>query len=249
MKDVFAFWGCGNGFLKSLQPYARILSAVLVGIACLLVPLRAINGQIFILVVTLCWVLLALMPWKMLFRCAIASVVLFFPFLLLSPWMTIDSYSSSPVTDRIVQAGNIAMRSTCMLFIALSTIASLSMHDIHRGLVCLPIPRSIIALIVQLINQTMLLVEETIRIAGILRLRGATGVRGTRALFAFPVVWMVRMLFRAERSAAAMAVRGYGIESAAKGDRIKMKNTDLLILCSASLALVISVIMLVKTYL
>ena len=249
MKDVFAFWGCGSGLLKSLQPHTRIISGVLIGCACLLVPLKTIGGAVFLVVASFCWILLASMPGKMLFRCAIASVILFFPFLLLSPWMTVDSYTTTPMADRFAQAGGIALRSTCMLFIAASTLASLIMHDVHRGLVCLPIPRSIVALIVQLINQTMLLAEETTRIVGVLRLRGASGVRGIRVLFAFPIVWMVRMLFRAERSAAAMSVRGYGIETAVKGDRIKLTFADISMLSAATLAFAISVTMRVKALL
>lgn len=249
MKDIFAFWGCGNGLLKSLQPYTRIISGVLVGSACLLMPLRPMGGTIFMILTTFCWILLASMPGKMLQRCAIASVILFFPYLLLSPWMAVDSYSAAPMADRFAQAGGIALRSTCMLFIAASTIASLTIHDVHVGLVCLPIPRSLVALIVQLINQTMLLAEETTRIVGVLRLRGASGVRGIRVLFAFPIVWMVRMLFRAERSAAAMAVRGYGIETAVKGDRIKLTFADMMMLSAATLAFAISVALRVKEYL
>ena len=249
MKDVFAFWGCGNGFLKSLQPYTRIVSGVLSGSACLLVPLQSIGGRIFMIITAFCWILLTSMPGKMLLRCAIASIILFLPFLLLSPWMTVHSQSASPLADRFIQAGDIALRSTCMFFITASTIASLTMYDVYRGLVCLPVPRSITSLIVQLINQTMFLAEETTRIIGVLRLRGASGVHGTRVLFAFPIVWMIRMLFRAERSAAAMVVRGYGIETKASADRSKMRIADVLILCAASLAFLLSINMRVKTFL
>lgn len=249
MKDVFTFWGCGNGLLKSLQPHTRIISGMLGGSACLLMPLHSIGQAIFMIITAFCWILLASMPGKMLLRCAFASVILVFPFLLLSPWMTIDSYSTSPMADRLAHAGGIALRSSCMLFIAASTMASLTMHDVHHGLVFLPIPRSLVALIVQLINQTMLLAEETIRIIGVLRLRGASGVRGIRVLFAFPVVWMVRMLFRAERSAAAMAIRGYGIETAAKGDRSRLTIADLAMLSATTLVFVVSVTLRVKEFL
>ncbi len=249
MKDIFAFWGCGNGPLKSVHPQTRILAGVLVGSSCLLMPLQSMGQMIFMISTAFCWILLASMPEKMLLRGAIASIVLFCPFLLLSPWMTVDEYSSSPMAERFALSSGIALRSTCMFFIAASTIASLTMHDLHRGLVCLPIPRSIVALIVQLINQTMLLAEETTRIVGVLRLRGASGVRGSSVLFAFPIVWMVRMLFRAERSAAAMAVRGYGIETAVKDDRIKLTFQDMTMLSAATLAFVISVTLRVKAFL
>jgi energy-coupling factor transporter transmembrane protein EcfT len=243
MENLFKFWGCGKGFLKSLQPHIRILSGILIGSGCLLIPLRSIAGIAFATIATTCWCILAAMPTKILLRCAIASLILFFPFLLLTPWMTVGSSTITPMIDRFAQAGAIALRSTCVLFIAASTIATLAIQDVHRGLACLPIPRTFAMLIVQLINQTMLLAEETFRIISVLRLRGASGVRGIRVLFSFPIVWMVRMLFRAERTAAAMTVRGYGIEAVTPSERIKLTIFDVLTILCASAVLVSSILM------
>jgi energy-coupling factor transporter transmembrane protein EcfT len=246
MKDVFAFWACGKGPLKSLQAHIRILSGILLGIGCLLIPLQSITGIVFMPIIAICWCVLAAMPLKMLVRCTIASLILFFPFLLLTPWMTIGSSSVTPMIDRFAQAVTIALRSTCVLFIAASTIASLAIQDVHRGLASIPIPRTFVILIVQLINQTILLTEETFRIIGVLRLRGASGVRGIRVLFSFPIVWMVRMLFRAERTAAAMTVRGYGIESETEGEIVKLTIADMLTIICASVVLVVSILMRLK---
>ena len=249
VKDVFAFWGCGKGPLKSLHAHIRILSGILLGSGCLLIPLQSITGIVFMAITAICWCVLAAMPAKMLLRCAIASLILFFPFLLLIPWMTVGSSTMAPMADRFAQAGAIALRSTCCLFIAVSTIATLAIQDVHRGLTYIRIPRTIVVLIVQLINQTMLLTEETFRIIGVLRLRGASGVRGIRVLFSFPIVWMVRMLFRAERTAAAMTVRGYGIEAVTAGESIKLTISDVLTIICASVVLVASVLMQLMTIL
>jgi|WetSurMetagenome_2_1015567.scaffolds.fasta_scaffold32060_3 energy-coupling factor transporter transmembrane protein EcfT len=243
MKDAFAFWGCGMGLLKSLHAHIRILSGILLGTGCLLIPLQSMTGFLLLTFVTTCWCVLAAMPIKMLFRFAIASIILFFPFLLLTPWMTVGSLTTPPLDDRFAQAGSIALRSTCCLFIAASTIAILAIQDVHRGLADIPIPRTFVVLIVQLINQTMLLIEETSRIVDVLRLRGASGVRGIRVLFSFPIVWMVRMLFRAERTAEAMTIRGYGIEAVAKCDGMKLKNADVLTIICASAFLVVSLLL------
>jgi len=243
MKNVFAFWGCGKGPLKSLQAHIRILSGIMLGIGCLLIPLRSISGIALMTIATTCWCVLAAMPVKMLIRCAIASIILFFPFLLLTPWMTVASSTMAPTADRFAQAGAIALRSTCVLFIAASTIATLAIQDVHRGLASIPIPRTLVVLIVQLINQTVLLTEETFRIIGVLRLRSASGVRGIRILFSFPIVWMVRMLFRAERTAVAMTVRGYGIEAVMEGENVKLTIADVLTIICTSVVLITSVLM------
>lgn len=246
MNDLFALWGCGNGLLKSLQPHIRIMSGLLIGCACLLVPLKAAGGLVFLIVASFGWVLSAAMPGKVIFRCAAASVILFLPFLLLSPWMTGEIVTDSPMIEHIMLAAGIALRSTCMLFVATATIASLTMYDVHCGLVYLPVPRSLVMLIVQLVNQTMLLTEETTRIIGVLRLRSASGVHGMRVFFFFPVVWMVRMLFRAERTASAMAVRGYGVEIASKVERCRLTIAEVSIIAVAGLLFTVSVVMRMK---
>ena len=243
MNDVFAFWGCGKGPLKSLHAHIRILSGILLGGGCLFIPLQSITGIVFMAIIAICWCVLAAMPVKMILRCAIASLILFFPFLLLTPWMTVSSPTMAPMAGRFVQSGAIALRSACVLFIAASTIATLAIQDVHRGLSNIPIPRTFIVLIVQLINQTMLLTEETFRIVGVLRLRGASGVRGIRVVFSFPIVWMVRMLFRAERTAAAMTVRGYGIEAVTADESIKLTIADILTIICTSVVLITSVLM------
>jgi len=243
MKDVFTFWGCGKGPLKYLHAHIRILSGILLVGSCLLIPLKSVIGIVFISVAATCWCILAAMPGKMLIRCAIVSLILFFPFLLLTPWMTIGSSTMISMTDRIAQAGTIALRSICCLFIAASTIAVLAIQDVHRGLAYIPIPRTFVVLIVQLIHQTMLLTEETLRIIQVLRLRGASGVRGIRVLFSFPIVWMVRMLFRAERTAAAMTVRGYGIEAIMTDKSIQLTIADVLTIIGVSAFFVASVLM------
>jgi energy-coupling factor transporter transmembrane protein EcfT len=246
VNNIFAYWGCGKGLLKSLHAHVRILSGVLLGASALLIPLQSMTGIFFIAAATTCWCLLASMPARMLVRVSAASLILFFPIVLLTPWMTVDSAATSPMTSRLLQAGVIALRSTCCLFIAASAIASLSIQDMHQGLAHLPIPRTLAVLVVQLINQTMLLAEETTRIVGVLRLRGASGTRGIAVLFSFPIVWMVRMLFRAERTAAAMTVREYGIEAFMVHEKVQLTRADMLAIICVSAAFVGSVLMLAR---
>jgi energy-coupling factor transporter transmembrane protein EcfT len=116
----------------------------------------------------------------------------------------------------------------CIFFIAASTISVLPLSEIHQALMPLPIHRSIAAFILQLINQTMLLLDETGQIVNVLRLRGVSGIKGLRIILSFPVIWMVRILFRAERTAAAMTVRGYGIEYMYVSQKTKMSIADML---------------------
>ena len=241
MIDAFAFWGCGKGPVRSLHPRTRILSGVFAGASALVVPLHLTSGIACIVAVTALWCAFSGMPAKMILRCAALSAILFFPYLLLTPWMAAPA--GAPMVERFFISGSIILRSACCLFIAASTIAALPLYDVHRGLSCGLLPRSFVALIVQLINQTMLLAEETARIIVVLKLRGATGMRGMRALFSFPIVWMVRMLFRAERNAAAMTVRGYGIEAATKSESAPLSIAEVAVIACAAAFLAASVCM------
>lgn len=229
MNSVMSFWGSGRGPLRSLQPQIRIISGFLAGCACLAVPLRSPAGIAVVVLTAVCWSALAGMPAKTVMRCALASLVLFFPFLLLTPWMDSGASAAAPVAGRCAAAGTLALRSTCCLFVAAATIVALPLCETHRGMARLPLPAALAVLIVQLITQTMLLAEETKGIISALRLRKASGTKGSiRLLFNFPVVWMVRILFRAERTAAAMTVRGFGIEHANRSESVSLTAADVL---------------------
>ena len=223
-NTLFSLWGCGTGPLRSLQPHARILSSLLLGCACMMAPLPSISGVILVSAVTIAWWALAGMPLTMTLRSLLAALILFLPFLLLTPWMTADPDAAAPAIDRLANAGAITLRSTCCLFIAASAVASLPLSDAHRGLANLPLPRTLAILMVQLVSQTALLVEETGHVIAALRIRAASGIR---VLYSFPVVWMARILFRADRTAAAMTVRGYGDETPAMRTRPAMTPGDL----------------------
>lgn len=209
---------------------------------CLAIPLDSTGGIAAIVIAAISWCALSGMPWKWIVRTACASIILFLPVLLLTPWMT----TGSSFPARIAHAGVIALRSTCCLFVAASTITSLPLHDVHRGFVNLPLPRALTVLIVQIIMQTMLLSGETGRVIAALRLRAASGVRSARVILSFPVVWMVRILFRAERTSAAMMIRGYGIETATTEDNVTLTMTDMLAIICTTAAFVVSVIMRLK---
>ncbi|NLP02659.1 MAG: energy-coupling factor transporter transmembrane protein EcfT [Fibrobacter sp.] len=243
MRDFHQVWGCADGPLKSLNPHIKIVSGLLTGIAVLLLPHNSITGLVALLCGTILWCSLSSLPLRMVLQCAIASLMLFSPFLLLTPWINIQNVNSSPLDGKLAHALGIALRSTCTLFIAASTVTIISINDVHRGLVLLRIPESFTALVVQLINQTMLLLEETSRITEVLRFRGTSGVKGWRVLFSFPVVWMVRVLFRAERSAAAMAVRGYGINTSLRSDPAVLHTADFAVLVCTSLYFAFSIVL------
>jgi energy-coupling factor transporter transmembrane protein EcfT len=239
-NTLFSIWGCGSGPQRLLQPHIRILSGTLLGCACIAAPFPSIGGISLAVASAIAWWALAGMPLAMTLRCLLAALILFSPFLLLTPWMTIDPGAAAPAADRLINAGAIALRSTCCLFIAASTVASLPLHDAHRGLANLPLPRTLAILMVQLVTQTALLAGETGQVIAALRIRAASGIR---VVYTFPIVWMARILFRADRTAAAMTVRGYGDETPGMRTRPAISPRDILAAAASTAIFATAVLM------
>ncbi len=247
MNGIFKLWGSGNGVLKAAQPHIRILSGFFVLCSILLIPLQTICGVSFLSFISLLWIVLAAAPLLLHFRLAAAALILFTPYLILTPWMSTGPSSPSLMLEKVFQTGRIVLRSTCTLFVMASTMANLPIQELTLGLTHLPIPRFISILIIQLAMQTLFLSEETKRIIDVIRLRGATsGKHGLKVIFSFPVVWMVRILFRAERTAAAMTVRSYGVETSKKVLPLRLTIADMIILISALSVLTLSAFLFLK---
>jgi len=94
-------------------------------------------------------------------------------------------------------------------------VASLSITDLRVALLRLPVPGIVSVLLVQIVHQTSVLWDETLRVAAAMGVRGAVGgsvgalsVRW-RVLVSFPQVWLLRVVGRADRVGAAMELRGF----------------------------------------
>jgi energy-coupling factor transporter transmembrane protein EcfT len=100
------------------------------------------------------------------------------------------------------------------MLVSIATLTTLERWDWHEGLARIPMPRLLRALLAQIVHQTGHLAGETQRIAAAMAVRGAAG-RWRVAfgiLVALPRVWLPRVLDRADRTAAAMDLRGLGVE-------------------------------------
>jgi energy-coupling factor transporter transmembrane protein EcfT len=97
------------------------------------------------------------------------------------------------------------------MLVSIGTVASLSASDLREGLLRLPVPRVVSAILLQIVHQAATLFYETRRVASAVAVRGASNARvtGWRVLSSLPRVWLPRIIVRAERVAAAMELRGY----------------------------------------
>jgi cobalt/nickel transport system ATP-binding protein len=107
----------------------------------------------------------------------------------------------------------IGLRGAVVFALGVSTLSVLDATALQKGLSDLSVPRGVVMLIVQIAHQTALLTDETRRVCDALRVRGVFSACARcrmRVLFALPVIWLLRLIARAERVGHAMEVRGFG---------------------------------------
>jgi hypothetical protein len=107
---------------------------------------------------------------------------------------------------------SVALKGFSSMVVVLAAVSGMSAGDLHAAVVRFPVPMFARLLMMQMLHQGEVLRRETYRVHQALSVRGGTrGFRDTRLFVrAIPLSWMPRMIFRAERVALAMDVRGYG---------------------------------------
>jgi len=194
-----------------LSPAARLTCGGLLFLVVLCVPLDRTWGLVLFFGVGIGWGVgcgLPLRRWRAVLSLA---CVLFLPLLLCAPILAAHRASWAEAVRIPLEIG---LRGTAGLAVGAATMASLAFPEFGRVVDGLPVPRPLAALVVQIAHQTALLADESRRIAVALRVRGARTARWRprlRVLAALPVIWLLRLVARAERVGAAMEVRGFGI--------------------------------------
>ena len=231
-------WGSGDPRMRRLTPSARIVCGAIVFATCLVSPAHTLPGLILAGGILTGWVSLCGLQWKSIVGLSLYAVVLFLPLVLLSPWLA----TTAPSADtHWLQAARIPLeigiRGTACIFICASTIAALDLAEFAAGLEALSVPRIVKHLILQIVHQTAMLTSETQRISAALHVRGLPcGNRPRlRLLSALPTIWLLRVMNRADRTAAAMEVRGF--ELSAGASCAKYSALDAFAVATASLLL------------
>jgi energy-coupling factor transporter transmembrane protein EcfT len=195
-------WGSGRGPVTRLAPQSRILVGAAVFAACLTAPARSPAGAGLIGATVLGWIAACGMPGRAARSFLFLGLATFLPYFLLIPL---------PASVRAAVPFDILVHGLAGTLVAAASITALSLSDFRSGLLALPLPWAVTAVVVQIVHQTGELVSETGRIMGALAVRGGSGGGKAlrRALSSLPRVWLPRVVGRAERVAAAMELRGY----------------------------------------
>ena len=204
-------WGCGNGPAKRAAPSVRLTCGILVFASCSLAPLRNLWGVALLTGVLLGWTAWCGLPRRRLFSAVRLAACLFLPLFLFAPFIRGQAETGS-WSEALRVTLTIGLRGTACIVVCAAAMAALDLSECGQGLGGLPLPRAVVALVVQIAHQAALLTDESRRTLTALRLRGVpsagAGMR-LRCLFSLPVIWLLRLTVRAERVSAAMEVRGF----------------------------------------
>ncbi len=212
--------GSGRGPLTRLAPQTRIMCSGSVLAACLIMPATTAAGSAVLAVTVLGWLWVCGPPAATIRAVVMLGMVTIGPVFLLTPWLgttpgEADVWPAAAAAPWAIFARGLA----CML-VTVAGASTLSATALRQGLVALPVPRILILIVLQVVQQTSMLIHETGRVAAAMAVRG--GDLGTRAaarmLTTLPTTWLPRVMTRADRVADAMELRGPGdVELAAMG--------------------------------
>jgi len=109
------------------------------------------------------------------------------------------------------RVGWIIVKGLCTLLVSVATVSTIAAADLYPAVGGLPLPATARLILIQIVQQTGMLLNETGRIRAAVALRGGGRTApGAGALMrSLPGTWLARVAGRAERVAMAMDVRGY----------------------------------------
>ena len=212
-------WGGGSGWMRKLKPSTRLVCGTFVFESCSIAPLNTLCGVALFFGILIGWTAGCGPPLRRLAKVLRFAACLFLPLLLLAPFALFQGDSGS-WSEAFRVPVVIGLRGTACIAVCAATLSVLDLAELGQGLAALRLPHTLVALIMQIVHQTALMTDESRRMVMALRARGvrsATVSVRMHCLFALPVIWLLRLLRRAERVSDAMEVRGF--DGSLRGER------------------------------
>ncbi len=222
-------WGAGRGPATRLAPEVRILSGTAALCACMVAPAPSRSGSLLVIAVTVGWLVACRPPKRMLGWLFLLGLFLFLP------WLLLAAFGGAYGMPTLASAWILLLRAMSALLVSVATMTSLSITDLASGLSRLPIPTMVSSILVQIVQQTATLWDETRNVAAAMAVRGAAGAGLTtwRVVASLPRAWLPRVMLRAERVSGAMEVRGYVGSVFVRSERSRVQLADTIALASA----------------
>jgi len=236
--------GCGHGPVATLVPQTRIMAGVILFATSMVSPATTMPGILLVVAAVGGWLIACGPPWRVVRTSVLFGLAVLLPYFLLAPLIRAWD-SSEKWMPAIAPPWGVFLHGMAGILVSTSTATTLSPSDLRSGMLGLPVPGIVSAILLQIVHQTSELVYETRRVAAAAAVRGATtGWRTSmRLLSSIPRVWFPRLLNRADRLAAAMEIRGFCDTDPAAFGWSSMRRSDLAALGVATSALVLAVVL------
>jgi hypothetical protein len=177
----------------TVHPLAGVLAGFALIASCLVLPVYHLVGQLSLAgpLFTAC-IVSRPSPRKFL-RLLGGAVIVYLPMLLILPPASV-------------------LQGAATTLVAVIGPGMMGYPALHDAVTWFPMPAFVKLLLLQILHQSSVLFRETVKIREAMVVRGAIprGLSGWRLLHALPRVWIPRVIFKADRVAHAMELRGYG---------------------------------------
>ncbi len=220
--------------LGRLHPSVLVVCFTVVLVTCLTLDPFVPYQALIVAVIEAAWLGLSGLPPRRLGRLALFGLSLFLPFFLFAPLIgggeeVFELGGVVTVTDAGLRIpGRIAIRGMLCLLAGAGLAASADLTSLAVGLSRIPlVPTLLVVMTVQTLRWSEVLIEESRGIARAIALRSGGGRGGIELVRSLPMVWLPRVIARAERVTAAMEIRGYGGELPER-DLPRLGRADLL---------------------
>ena len=251
-------FGAGRGPLARAAPPVRLITGILLVAAALLTPLTG-PGAVVLPVLAVLTIVAAGLPARHAFAFAGLALLLYVPLVTLLALPTLRAMSGDLLAaagaggeamntwlagvvrePAIRRIGGIVLRGTALLLVTVATISTIGPRDVHVAIGGLPLPRDVRLVLLQIVQQTGMLLNETRRVRDAVAVRGGARGRGGVLLAALPTAWLIRVTERAERVADSMEVRGY-LKTGFGERRIDWRPADAVAVVAGVTAIIVAV--------
>jgi energy-coupling factor transporter transmembrane protein EcfT len=196
-------------------------------------PLPTLPGLFLLAALLLGWYGLSRPSWQWLKSVTQMNFLLFMPYYLFLPFFPgVISGEPGAGFRAFLITSSVVIHGMAGVWILTSIAGLLTPVELRQALLSLPLPLALTTIVLQILHQAAELIRETQRMASAIALRGAARgwASSLRLLVSIPQLWLPRVLQRAERTAAAMEIRGFNPEALACFERATLHSIDYLIL-------------------
>lgn len=204
-------WGSGRGLIKKVAPQTRLFCGLILFTSSMITPVSTRLGILTIILIVFLWIAACRPPWRIVRIVSQLGLLMFLPYFFLPLFFEKGNTNAEGWEKAFLITGSVVFRGMAGLYITTTTVTALTMSDLRQGLLSLPIPNVVSAIVLQIVHQAAGLISETQHMVAAIVVRGATGgwFTSLRVLISLPKVWIPRVIFRADRVAAAMEIRGF----------------------------------------